>query len=529
MPRKKAQSMSDRPVLRSQEGVSLTMRTEKATGDAYWVARIRIAPYPLKTINEKKYRTGDSDWISARRKFEEDVDQTVEKYYASAGSDRAKRLMYPKGRMKTAVAPPKTDTSIVTKHTLDGIMGCVGDEPLIDPRTGTPKMKTVHLPDGTTEKKPIMHTAVDDDCIFCHTFSNLRYTSLADLRRKYINYIRPRWGNAFIEDITVQDIEDSISAAKNALGQRNLSKIKTVWDRICMIAVRNGWITPDRNPAQQTDQTILAKANQQSADSRRKQTLPEYRRITDDNLRTIITAIRTSNRFSTSTKTGQAVEFRNSVIVHAIVLMRYLGLRPAEAFSLTASNIHLEYDENGKAAGGTLTIDHSMGKREHNERYIRPPKTITGIRTLALMRPAAECLRSAEALSAKREIGSKTRPVFDEAGHKYANEDFVFADINGNLFDVSKIGAFVGTLAKEHGIAFSFYTCRHTLATDLQLPADGQAAPDKAVQAVLGHTDIEMSRYYAQERIQDTADALSIVHEDFTDLLNPDLDQITDK
>lgn len=276
MPRRKKQSMTDKPVLRNTAGVSLTMRTT-SSGDAYWTARIRIRPYPTKTISELSYRAAGVTWEEARNAFAADIDDIVSAYHKSAPGDRAARQN--SFGISGAVKAPEVENRIEEGHTLDWIMGCTV-VPFIDPHSGKQRVHHIKKPDGSVEYRPMMRQAVDEDCIFDKTFRNLRYITRKGCHMKYYKYIHPIYGSRDIEDIRVQDIEASVATARDTLGQQNLSYLKTVWNRICMIAIREGWITHD--PSADTNFLIMPQANQIAADSRRVATRPENRRVSDE-------------------------------------------------------------------------------------------------------------------------------------------------------------------------------------------------------------------------------------------------------
>ena len=509
MPRRKKQSMTDRPVLHSTAGVSLTMRTA-SNGDAYWTARIRIRPYPTKTISELSYRAAGIAWEDARSAFTADIDDIVSAYHKSAPGDRAARQN--SFGFSKSVEAPEVESRIKAGHELDWIMGCTV-APFIDPNSKKQRMRHIKKPDGSVEYEPMVHQVVAEGNIFDKTFRNLRYATRSGCHMKYYKYIHPVYGSRCIEDIRVQDIEASVAAARDTLGQQNLAYLKTVWNRICMIAVREGWIT--RDPSAGTNFLIMPQANQLAADSRRVATRPENRRVSDEEFRTVLKVIADAKAVRCKEDMRIAMAYRNKMLVHVLLLMRYCGLRPAEAFAIMTDCVKIDAEHKT----GTLLINKMVGKYEHNKRHIRVPKTPMSRRVIALLPPAVRVLQSMQELAEERRLNTeRMRRITDEAGAEYNNADFLFTDYYGNLADVSFIGGYISKLIKPLGIKnFSMYSLRHQVAADV---ASGHATEAEQM-AVFGHVDYDTTLGYIQTGAEESRKALSAgVTSDFSDVLD---------
>ena len=151
-------------------------------------------------------------------------------------------------------------------------------------------------------------------------------------------------------------------------------------------------------------------------------------------------------------------------VYYLIQIMLYTGMRPAEAFALTRSDIDL--DENtitiNKAAHSTITskLEVSTTKTVRSARVVPVPDQLRDI--------LAECL----------------------AWSKY---DVLLTRHNGELLDIDWIATLIGNVRRKCGVYFHLYMLRHLYASDLL----SSGTPVHILRDLMGHESGSMSVDYA--------------------------------
>lgn len=272
---------------------------------------------------------------------------------------------------------------------------------------------------------------------------------------KYTKYLQPVVGRKNIDSVTVYDIQCTINSAVDNLSDRSMLKLMCLWRKIFTVAMSLNAITVVPNFS------IIQVP--------RSKKLPSHHEpiVKDTDLHLIVNEMRNS-------KNCDSRQHNLRVISYALMVMRYTGMRPAECFALKKDNIKPDYIE----------ITHSMGLAKGHKPEIRRTKTPQSARKIPLTPQCKKELDEAIALS---------------------RSEFVFANFNGKLMDVSKAGTHVNEISKRLGLDFRMYDLRHQFSTDLII---GGVDP-RTVMELMGHVEPIMTVNYARSDDIKKVDAIA--------------------
>lgn len=166
-----------------------------------------------------------------------------------------------------------------------------------------------------------------------------------------------------------------------------------------------------------------------------------------------------------------------------IVILLETGLRISEFSGLTISDIDFE--------NRLINVDHQLLKGSGVDYYIEIPKTQSGIRKVPMRPKAEEALRR---VLAKRKV---PRP-FSISGYR----DFLFLNRDGlpktSANYASMFRGLVKKLNKHHEAQLPKVTTAHTMRHTFCTKMANIGMNPKALQYIMGHTNITMTlQYYA--------------------------------
>lgn len=156
----------------------------------------------------------------------------------------------------------------------------------------------------------------------------------------------------------------------------------------------------------------------------------------------------------------------NELIIFSLLFQYYLGIRPAECYALTPSDLDIE--------NRTVHITKSVGSEARNVPQIRDTKTELSYRDVPMSDGCYE--------------------IATEILDKYGDREYIFTRYNGKLFDSNYVSSKLKHWCEDSQINFNQYMLRHNLATTLIL-----AGTDvRTVKELMGHNNIDMSVSYAR-------------------------------
>lgn len=247
-----------------------------------------------------------------------------------------------------------------------------------------------------------------------------------------------------IDKVTAADIQTCLNLYAQKHTSVETGKMLAVWRRLYKTCGMMDLAVPDRSAAVTVPKGIQ----------------PTHRKkeISLEDLQIFLDALLNYNAASVKGS------YDSMAVYYLIQIMLYTGMRPAEAFALTRSDIDL--DENtitiNKAAHSTITskLEVSTTKTVRSARVVPVPDQLRDI--------LAECL----------------------AWSKY---DVLLTRHNGELLDIDWIATLIGNVRRKCGVYFHLYMLRHLYASDLL----SSGTPVHILRDLMGHESGSMSVDYA--------------------------------
>ncbi|MBR2668297.1 MAG: site-specific integrase [Solobacterium sp.] len=267
-----------------------------------------------------------------------------------------------------------------------------------------------------------------------------------------------KYSNYTIDKITPADIQESINAYSRNHTREQTSHLLAVWRRIYKTAVMLNINIPDR-----TIPVVIPECKKEE---------PRKKEISSEDLLLFLEALEEYN--------GGEIRaaYENKCLYYVIQVMRYTGIRPAEALALSRQDIYLTSDKTGyisinKAVHSTIESRNEIGttKTAKSNRVVPVPADLVPI--------LKECL-----------IWSKY--------------ELIFSDYYGNIQSIDRVSDYIRRVARKAGIQFNLYMLRHQLSTDLFSTGINPAV----IRDILGHESIDMSLYYAVSKEEEKEKAL---------------------
>ena len=173
---------------------------------------------------------------------------------------------------------------------------------------------------------------------------------------------------------------------------------------------------------------------------------------------------------------GSVQEPYNARIINFLLeILYYTGMRPAEALALTKQDIH----------DGFIFITKELGSNQEEDHVIRRCKTKDSVRSIP--------------------IHPKLKPIIEDL-LDYAERDQLFLKWDCHYMDSTWVGNIIRRLCKKEGIEFNMYRLRHNMATNLVT----RNVDQKTTIELLGHSNYDMSLYYASSNDELKEDAITL-------------------
>ena len=247
-----------------------------------------------------------------------------------------------------------------------------------------------------------------------------------------------------ITELTPLDIERTMATVRYDCSDEVISRIYGVWKVICVTALKLGMITV--NPLEMVTKPKSKKISR------------ETRTIKAASQEEISDGIAFIYTYAMSHK--EAMQYNSLIIYHLARLIRQTGIRPAEAFALTRSDVNFFTRE--------LSITKMHGTNESGEADVAP-KTELSRRTIPL---------NEEAISALHD-------VMDMHGN-----DVLFTAYNGRRLNSKWVAFRMRYIWDAYGkTPFTMYTLRHELSTQLIT----HSVDPRTVMELMGHKSLDMT------------------------------------
>ena len=167
--------------------------------------------------------------------------------------------------------------------------------------------------------------------------------------------------------------------------------------------------------------------------------------------------------------------YDNQLIIYALLLMYYLGIRPAECFAIKRNAIDFKKQ--------TISIGPRIGSTASDELTIVLPKTPQSVRELPLIPEVVLILRNLM---------------------KYSKYDLLFQRFDGSFMCSRWFSRKIRWCCKKEGIDFHAYQLRHYFAKRLM---DNRVTP-RTLMDLMGHASFGMSIGYDRSSMDDRRSAI---------------------
>lgn len=259
-----------------------------------------------------------------------------------------------------------------------------------------------------------------------------------------------------IGDVKPSDIQKSLNEYGKTHTSRQTQGLLAVWRRIYKAAVMN--------ELNISDKTVAVRIPECMEDN------PRPKSISPEDFDKFCDILKDygSNSLTNS--------YRSHAVFYAVMIMRYTGVRPAEAFALTKDDIHLEE--------GFISIQHAIRSTEDSKTQIGRTKTGKSKRDIP--------------------IPSALVPYLEEC-LEWSKHDNLLADYYGRLLEIDDVDVLVRNVRKKAKVNFTLYMLRHQFSTDLF----NQGVNPAITRDLMGHESATMSLDYAVTNTSDRIKAIN--------------------
>lgn len=250
--------------------------------------------------------------------------------------------------------------------------------------------------------------------------------------------------NKSIQDVTVADIQLSLSSKVNIYSQNKLKRILVVWRLIYKTAILLGYIQYDPTVAIFMPKSKVVKTKREQGTT----------------LQIMLRIIEQLDIYQGKENTM----FNCKLIAFAAWIIYYTGIRPSECYALQYDRIDLK--------NKTILIASRIGSNTDTKYIEVPVKTNNGYRVIPMV----------------PELEKKIKELM-----KYQpNSKWLFADYFGNPLNSDYVCNIITNISKNLGIKFNLYMLRHLFSKDM-LKSN---ASQKTIIELLGHANIGQTVYY---------------------------------
>lgn len=259
-----------------------------------------------------------------------------------------------------------------------------------------------------------------------------------------------------IDKITSADIQETLNVYGKTHTARQTQGLLAIWRRIYKASAMKNINIIDRTIAVRIPECMEDNPRPKSISPEDFETFCEY--LKDYGSNSITTA------------------YRAHAVYYAVWIMRYCGLRPAEAFSLTKEDIHLD--------DGYISINKAIRSTETSITEIGRTKTTKSKRQVP--------------------IPTELRPYLEEC-LQWSKHDMLLADYYGNLLEIDDVDVLVRNVRRKAKVNFTLYMLRHQFSTDLF----NTGVTPNVIRDLMGHESATMSLDYAVSNEKDRVKAVN--------------------
>lgn len=249
--------------------------------------------------------------------------------------------------------------------------------------------------------------------------------------------------NKKIQDINASDILEFFNHWVNYITDDNMRRLHYIWKKIFRAAIIDEVVKTNY-----ADVIQLPKSKQ-----------PKFKINSETDLDTVSKVI---DALEHRQYNNEGDRYNHKLVVFAIKIILYTGMRPSEVYALTAQDI----DFNNHV----IHVYKRIGSDYNELITVTTPKTQNAIRDI----PIGE------------ELEQIVRDLI-----KFANSDELFRLWNGKWIDHNYSGTIIRNVCKKIGCNFHMYQLRHLFSREI-----GKVANSRTLMELMGHASINQSVYY---------------------------------
>lgn len=265
-----------------------------------------------------------------------------------------------------------------------------------------------------------------------------------------------KYGSTSIEKITAADIQGSINTYASGHSLKDTKELLAIWRRIYKTAA-----LMEINVINRTVAVIIPDC---------KEARHIGKEIQPEDLERFCDVLLTCHNGSESD------QYRHYAVYYAIQIMKYCGLRPAEVFALTKSDINL--------IAGTISVNKAARSGHDTPLEIGRTKTDKSVRLVP--------------------IPAELKPILIDC-LRWSKYDMLLADYFGKIIDIDTSNRIITKTKKAAGINFHMYMLRHQFSSDLFRSGTNPAV----IRDLMGHESATMSLDYATTKEEDRKQAVN--------------------
>lgn len=260
-----------------------------------------------------------------------------------------------------------------------------------------------------------------------------------------------KFGNISLSEIKASDIQSALVEYAETHTQPCVNRVYSIWKKIFETAQMDEYNVTNKMLSVQ---------------------IPKARKVISKKQTSI-----TKKDFDAFCNALLSSDFLNKEIHWNILqVMYYTGMRPSEVFALTADDIDFKNNR--------ITVSKAVGSTSDSRREIIRVKTQDSIRMIPIVPQLESILRNCIPAS---------------------SSELLFKERDGSPIDVKHFSHDIAIISKRCGIPFNAYMLRHLFSTDLFAMSENPIT----IKALMGHSSINMSAYYANATEDDKKDALN--------------------
>lgn len=275
----------------------------------------------------------------------------------------------------------------------------------------------------------------------------------------YFRLVLEPYKNKAIQAIKTSDIQEACNKYAETHTKAESKKMLAVWKRLYKTATALEIELPDRCAGVEITGGIQEKHRKKD--------------ISQEDLERFLECLLSYNEASISGS------YNCTAIYFAIRIMQFCGLRPAETFCLTRSDVDPD----------KMVIHVNKSVRSSRDELVTIGKTKT-----------AGSVRDVP-------ISAELLPIVQECLSWCRHDDLILADYNGNIFEISEVDTLIGHVRTKKcpDIQFNLYQLRHQFSTDLHR----SGVPSPVVRDLMGHRSSVMTVDYAVSYEEDRKKAVN--------------------